>query len=318
MLCHLPAKPALTISRICSTVLSAIANLPAFLKTPSRLTSNPGRCPVSFVDIWVGISGCDTPLDQSRMSALLSPFFGRSAVPILNDAHLLGGALLTHHCDWGVAVIAGTGSVVISLEVNAAGEVVQSGRRGGTGYLLGDDGSAFDLGRCAIRYAIDDYDEGLEVAGTGGLAADIRAHFEVRETSEVLAKVYDLDPSLSPSDSTNERKLRVASLSRAILARFEQGDGVARRAVYAAAGLLVDSIVSLIRQLERERGVSLRTGALVMGGGVIRQASYRGVVRELLGRGGVAFGVESVVEDVAGEGALGLVEKARKGQANGR
>ena len=58
-----------------------------------------------------------------------------------NDAHLLGGALLTHHCPWGVAVIAGTGSVVICLEVNDGGQISQIGRRGGTGYLLGDDGS---------------------------------------------------------------------------------------------------------------------------------------------------------------------------------
>jgi N-acetylglucosamine kinase-like BadF-type ATPase len=40
-----------------------------------------------------------------------------------------------------VAVIAGTGSVVICLEVDEEGEVSQIGRRGGTGYLLGDDGS---------------------------------------------------------------------------------------------------------------------------------------------------------------------------------
>jgi N-acetylglucosamine kinase-like BadF-type ATPase len=62
-------------------------------------------------------------------------------VAVYNDAHLLGGALLTHHCPWGVAVIAGTGSVVICLEVDEDGEVSQIGRRGGTGYLLGDDGS---------------------------------------------------------------------------------------------------------------------------------------------------------------------------------
>jgi N-acetylglucosamine kinase-like BadF-type ATPase len=62
-------------------------------------------------------------------------------VPILNDAHLLGGALLTHHCPWGVAVIAGTGSVVVALDVREDGDVTQIGRRGGLGYLLGDDGS---------------------------------------------------------------------------------------------------------------------------------------------------------------------------------
>ena len=71
----------------------------------------------------------------------MTPFSSLPDVSVVNDAHLLGGALLTYHCPWGVAVIAGTGSVVIGLEVLANGEVVQAGRRGGAGYLLGDDGS---------------------------------------------------------------------------------------------------------------------------------------------------------------------------------
>lgn len=66
---------------------------------------------------------------------------GRSDIAVINDAHLLGGALLTNHCQWGIAVIAGTGSVIIALEVDEHGRVQQIGRRGGAGYLLGDDGS---------------------------------------------------------------------------------------------------------------------------------------------------------------------------------
>jgi N-acetylglucosamine kinase-like BadF-type ATPase len=47
--------------------------------------------------------------------------------------------------------------------------------------------SAFDLGRWAIRLAMDDYDAGEEVKG--GLSQSIREHFGVEETGEVLAKV---------------------------------------------------------------------------------------------------------------------------------
>lgn len=46
---------------------------------------------------------------------------------------------------------------------------------------------AFDLGRCAIRFAFDDFDAGEEVRG--GLADEIKEHFGVKETGEVLAKV---------------------------------------------------------------------------------------------------------------------------------
>ena len=48
-----------------------------------------------------------------------------------------------------------------------------------------------------------------------------------------------------------------------------------------------------------------------MGGGVIRQEAYKGVIVKMLAEEGVRFGVEQVVEDVAGEGTMGLVEKGR-------
>lgn len=60
---------------------------------------------------------------------------------ILNDAHLLGGTLLQRQCEWGIALIAGTGSVIVALEVDSKGDIAQVGRRGGLGYILGDDGS---------------------------------------------------------------------------------------------------------------------------------------------------------------------------------
>ncbi|GFZ51969.1 hypothetical protein JCM24511_09739 [Saitozyma sp. JCM 24511] len=321
---------------IAATVLDAIEKLPdAYRPKTNGASSKPQngamKSPVRFADVWVG------PRWSDESSALTQPS-GLPSVPILNDAHLLGGALLTHHCPWGIAVIAGTGSVVVALDVREDGDVTQIGRRGGLGYLLGDDGSAFDLGRCAIRHATDDFDAGLEVQG--GLAQTIREHFGVDQTGEVLAKVYDLDPSLSPIDATNERKLRISSLSRPILEAFSRPtpDPLAVRAVHDAAKPLVESIVSMVRQVERESGATrgsrtngtgtengeeegkrtnaekrrqVRGAGLVMGGGVIRQDEYRRVVLDMLRDRGVVFGKEATVGDVAAEGVRGLVEKAR-------
>ncbi|WWD22544.1 hypothetical protein CI109_107037 [Kwoniella shandongensis] len=296
---------------IVNTVREAISALPAEyqISSPQAISST---CPLWFGDIWVGISGCDTALDQKRMSDRLAPFFGRQSVPILNDAHLLGGGLLTHHCPWGIAVIAGTGSVVVALEVTESGEVVQLGRRGGLGYLLGDEGSAYDLGRCAIRNAVDDYDAREEVKD--GLAKTIRDHFEVEETGEVIGKVYDLDTTLSVTDAMNERKLKVAALSRPILEAFTQTppDPIAVRAVDDATGGLARSIAPLVKQLTKpgnER--KMEQAGLVMGGGVIRQPAYREVLMKQLKDMGVEFGKMEVLSDVAGEGVLGLVEKAK-------
>lgn len=124
---------------------------------------------------------------------------------------------------------------------------------------------------------------------------------------------YDLDPKLSPSDATNERKLRISNLSRPILSAFTSTppDPLAVRAVRQATTPLVLSIVSIVRQMEKTRGKKVGEASLGMGGGVIRQPAYRKVVVDMLADEGVRFGVEQVVDDVAGEGAMGLVEKAR-------
>jgi hypothetical protein len=101
-------------------------------------------------------------------------------------------------------------------------------------------------------------------------------------------------------------------LSLPILRTFSQEppDPLSVRAVHTSAGLLVDSIISLVRQMERT-GKDVSKAALVLGGGVIRQESYREVVVDLLIEGGVEFGVIEVVNDVAEEGVKGLVERAR-------
>ena len=83
------------------------------------------------------------------------------------------------------------------------------------------------------------------------------------------------------------------------------------KTVKTSAGLLVDSIEDL---LGGERDT--KKAALIIGGGVGRQDSYRDTIVDLLRDRGVVFGRVEVVGDVAGEGCLGLV--ARSKGARGR
>lgn len=281
-------------------------------------------CSITFASTWLGISGCDTPLDQSRMAAALTPFFG-SPPAVHNDALLLGGALLRHGAVWGFGLIAGTGSIAVALEVRG-GEVTQAARRGGHGYLLGDDGSAWDVGRWAVRVVVDAYDAGEEARADGGgssketstLAALVRAHFDIASTPEVLGKVHELGAG-TPIEATNAAKLRVTSLARAVLEAAERGDVLAREAVRRAATPLAMSAVQLVRQMER-RGVkrgecgepSGRAPMLVCGGGCLRQEHYRALVLDICRAEGVTFDEVAVVEDVAGEAALGLVARGER------
>lgn len=123
------------------------------------------------------------------MTELMRPLFGDS-VKVHNDALLLGGSLLKHNAPWGIAVIAGTGSIAVGVEVDAEGNVTQAARRGGFGYLLGDDGSAYDVSRCAIRAAVDAFDAGEP---DGPLAKKINQHFGIESVNQALSEVVSSD-----------------------------------------------------------------------------------------------------------------------------
>ena len=138
------------------------------------------------------------------MTELLTPFFG-GEVKVHNDALLLGGGLLKHNVPWGVAVIAGTGSIAVGVEVDAQGEVVQAARRGGYGYLLGDDGSAYDVSRCAIRAAVDAFDAGEP---DGPLSARISKHFGIQSVNGALSEVVSLELCIDKLTSAQAEPLR--------------------------------------------------------------------------------------------------------------
>ncbi|GMK58327.1 hypothetical protein CspeluHIS016_0503590 [Cutaneotrichosporon spelunceum] len=293
---------------IVDAVLAAAAQVtgtPA--PTPPAVFGAFHPCPLSFASTWLGISGCDTPRDASQISAALTPFFGAPPV-VHNDALLLGGALLRQHVPWGIALIAGTGSVAVALEVRG-GRVAQAARRGGHGYLLGDDGSAWDVGRWAVRVCVDAFDAGDEV--DGGLADIIRRHFGVSSTPEVLGRVHALGDG-SAVEATNEAKLRVSSLARSVLEALAAEDPLAEKAVRLALAPLAMSAVQLVHQMYRLRGESISPAGkvqapmLVCAGGCFRQPHYRALLAEMCWREGVTFKEIVVVEDVAGEAAIGL------------
>jgi glucosamine kinase len=97
--------------------------------------------------VYVGAGGVDTKEDADELAGLIAPFAPHAKIRIVHDSRLLlaaGGA------DTGVAVIAGTGSAVWGR--NRQGT---ESRAGGWGYLLGDEGSGYWLGREAVRHSLE-------------------------------------------------------------------------------------------------------------------------------------------------------------------
>lgn len=133
---------------------------------------------------------------------------------------------------------------------------------------------------------------------------------------------HELDPTLGPIEATNAQKLRISSTARLVLDAFSRSppDPLAAQAVHDAAAPLAEAIAHLWNQLRDKplpngQARTLTSASLVCGGGVVRQDAYRKVLLDMCRARGVEFGAVEVVDDVAGQAAWGLVERARREQA---
>ena len=105
--------------------------------------------------VYAGSGGIDTDEDASALAALIQPLAPEARVTVVHDSRLL---LAAGRAATGVAVIAGTGSAAWGR--NAGGG---EARAGGWGYLLGDEGSGYWLGREAVRHSLRRMNQGLPV-----------------------------------------------------------------------------------------------------------------------------------------------------------
>lgn len=129
----------------------------------------------------------------------------------------------------GIILIAGTGS--ICLGVNEKGEVARSG---GWGYLLGDEGSGYYLGREALIAALKDLD------GRGQktlLRKEIESRFRLKRIDHIIPMVYR-------GELNREGIARLAPL---VLETAAKGDDAARMIV-AEAGRQLGRMVTAVTQ----------------------------------------------------------------------
>jgi hypothetical protein len=78
---------------------------------------------------------------------------------ITNDIDLLASAMLKHlELKTEIVLLAGTGSVAMSYKIKT-GVPVRTARSGGWGWILGDGGSGFDLGRKGVQATLSAIEE---------------------------------------------------------------------------------------------------------------------------------------------------------------
>jgi N-acetylglucosamine kinase-like BadF-type ATPase len=202
--------------------------------------------------ICLGMAGVDRPRDAEIVRGILLRIGHRARVLVVNDALIALEAGLPDAP--GIVIIAGTGSIAYGR--NAAG---QAARAGGWGYVLGDEGSGYWLGRQALRAVVRAAD------GRGPatrLTPLILEHYHVSRPAELVREIY----------YGGTRPSAIASLSREVQAAAEEGDPVARHIIDTGAAELASAAESVARQL------GVETPAVILSGGTLH-----GVVRLRLG-----------------------------------
>lgn len=227
-------------------------------------------------------AGGDRAADRERGREILRAIVGPDIpVDVTHDAQ--AALYAGNAAGRGVVLIAGTGSVAYGRNANGDEE-----RSGGWGYLIGDEGSAFWIGKEGLRAASADFDgRGAATAISRHLYRDLG----VDGFHGVLPLLYGR-PHPAPA---------IGAATRAVAQANSEGDAVAAGIVERGARELARAATVVARKL------GLTDGPVYLAGGAFEnvRALEHGVRRELL-----AALPRAAVEPVAEEPAMGAARLA--------
>jgi N-acetylglucosamine kinase len=205
-----------------------------------------GDRPLLPAAVCLGVAGVDRPDDDHVVRAIMRRLGYRSHLLVVNDALV---ALVAGVGDEpGVVLIAGTGS--IAYGVNEDG---YAARAGGWGYVLGDEGSGYWIGREALIAVVREAD------GRGPrtrLTALVLEHFGLSQPNGLVREVYD----------KGLHRQAIAALGPVVERARSEGDLVAAEVLRGASLELTRATATVIERLQM-RG---KTFPLVLSGSMFR------------------------------------------------
>src|SRR5687767_3846468 len=131
--------------------------------------------------ICLGIAGVDRPDDAEAVRGIMRRIGFKTPTLVVNDAlvALVAGA----GEDPGVVIVAGTGSIAYGKDGSG-----HAARAGGWGYLLGDEGGGFWIGRSALSAVVRQFDG----RGPATLLTDlVLQHMKLGNPTESIHAIYD-------------------------------------------------------------------------------------------------------------------------------
>ncbi|MBO8163625.1 MAG: N-acetylglucosamine kinase [Brevibacillus sp.] len=208
----------------------------------TRLLQEAGIGADELAAVFLGLAGADRPEAKQQFAA--SALVQNAPYPVRIDNDAVTALYSGTWGEPGIVLIAGTGSICYG--------VAPDGRRcraGGWGYLLGDEGSGYDLGRQALTAVLRQFDgRGRETVLTRLLLQQTG----LTDPGGLIHYIYS---------AANPRK-RVAEASYLLLEAAAQGDEVAIAILEQAAASLVQLVEACAERVGSELPVVLAGGLL--------------------------------------------------------
>jgi N-acetylglucosamine kinase-like BadF-type ATPase len=196
--------------------------------------------------ICLGIAGVDRESDAAAVRGIMRRIGFKTRTLVVNDAlvALVAGA----GEEPGVVIVAGTGSIAYGRDGDG-----RAARSGGWGYVLGDEGGGFWIGRSALNAVVRQFDgRGPRTVLTEMVLESMR----LESPTELVHAVY----------AGGLHRYAIASIAPVVQRAAEAGDAVAADIVSRAAIELAAAATSVITKLEM-RGEVFPT---LLAGGVFR------------------------------------------------
>ncbi len=233
--------------------------------------------------ICVGIAGVDRPRDSQALGTIMRRLGFKSGTLVVNDAliALVAGAGIGP----GVVIVAGTGSIAYGRDASG-----HAARAGGWGYLLGDEGAGFWIGRLALSAVVRQFDGR---APDTALSRLVLTHMQLDSPRDLIQVVYE----------GGLHRQAMAGVAMLVRDAADGGDAVARDILARASSELVAAAASVVAKLGM-RGLPFRT---VLTGGV-----FRGIpaMVDAVAAGMAEVAPRSAVSCLAVEPAVGAVTLA--------
>ncbi|MCQ2462088.1 MAG: hypothetical protein MJ177_01625 [Clostridia bacterium] len=197
-----------------------------------------------FCSVFIGMSAIEDEATDEQLSSLCGGIIRSDFIKMNSDLY----AALEGMCESGECVFAvsGTGSMAIAKDRN--GKIYTSG---GWGFLLGDEGSGYDIASKGIKAAVRAVDPG----GAKTLLTDaLYRYYGVNDLNGLTQVFYD--PPMERS--------RIAAFCEAVCDCAEDGDEAAVSILHSAAKAFSENVNLLIE----------KTGSKILGiyGGVFEHS----------------------------------------------